>query len=76
MTPGTLCPTLFEQCVGSFTSQRVVNTEESQDWAYCFFVLIQEDKRVKSFADVITEAALPPQLFKDPECWSCQGSHP
>ena len=23
-----------------------------------------------TFADVITKAALSPQLFKDPECWS------
>ena len=25
------------------------------------------------FADVITKAALSPQLFKDPECWSGRG---
>ena len=31
-TPGTPC--LFEQCVGSFTSRRVVNNEELRDRAY------------------------------------------
>ena len=28
------------------------------------------------FADVISKAALSTQLFKDPECWSSQGSNP
>ena len=38
-----------------------------------FIVLIREDEKVKPFADVITKAALSPQLFKDPECWSGRG---
>ena len=33
-TLGTSSPTLLEQCVGSLTSRRVVNTEELQDGAY------------------------------------------
>ena len=33
-------------------------------------VLIREDLKVLPFADVISKAALSPQLFKDPECWS------
>ena len=28
------------------------------------------------FADVITKAALSPQLLKDPECWSGRGLNP
>ena len=32
--------------------------------------LIREDLKVLPFADIITKAALSPQLFKDPECWS------
>ena len=54
-TPGTTCPTLYEECV-----RRGLR----------FIVLIREDQKVKPFADVITKAALSPQLFKDPECWS------
>ena len=38
-----------------------------------FIVLIREDKKVEPFSDVITKAALYPQLFKDPECWSGRG---
>jgi len=38
--------------------------------AYGFIVLIREDWKVQPFADVFTKAALSPQLFKDPECWS------
>ena len=33
-TPETPCPTLFEQCVGSFTFLRIVNNEELRDEAY------------------------------------------
>ena len=33
-TSGTPCPTLFEQCLGSFTSRRVVNFEALRDGAY------------------------------------------
>ena len=35
-----------------------------------FLVLIQEVLKVQLFAGVITKAALSPQLFKDPKCWS------
>lgn len=30
---GIPCPPLFEQCIGSFTSRKAVNTEEFQDGA-------------------------------------------
>ena len=33
------CPALFEQCVGSLTSHRIVNNEELRDGAYGFIVL-------------------------------------
>ena len=42
-TPGTPCPTLLEQYVGSFTSRRIMNSEEMQDGAYGFIVLVRED---------------------------------
>jgi len=32
--PGTPCHTLFEQCVGSFTSCRIMNSEELREGAY------------------------------------------
>ena len=32
--PGTLCPTLFEQCVDSFTCHKVTKTEELRDGVY------------------------------------------
>ena len=31
--PGTPCPTLSEQCEGSFTSSRIMNSEELRDGA-------------------------------------------
>ena len=33
-TPGTHCPTLFELCVVSFTSRRIMNNEKLRDGAY------------------------------------------
>ena len=71
-TPGTTCPTLYEECVGSLTSHRFFITcvQGLVRRGLRFIVLIREDQKVKPFADVITKAALSPQLFKDPECWS------
>ena len=43
-TPGSPCPTLFEQCVGSFTSRRVVNTEELPNAAYSFSSLSEKTR--------------------------------
>ena len=44
MTPGTPCPTLFEQCVGSFTSGRIVNNEELRDGPYSSSSLCQKTR--------------------------------
>ena len=44
-TPGTLCPTLFEQCVGSLMSHiEFINMEERRDLR--FIVLIRDDLKV------------------------------
>ena len=77
MTLGTTCPTLFEQCVGSFTSCRNVSNEELRD-AACGLLYLSEKTRESSHLQiyVITKAALSTQLFKDPECWSSQGLNP
>ena len=40
-----------------------------------FTVLLWEKLKVYSFANVIAKAALSPQLFEDPECWSSQESN-
>ena len=45
-TPGTPSPTLFERCVGSFTSCRIVNNEELRDGAYRFIVLVREETTI------------------------------
>ena len=46
-TTGTLCHTLFKQCMGSFTFHIVVNKEELQDGPYSLsiIILIWEDLR-------------------------------
>ena len=72
-TPGTTCPTLYEECVGSLTSQRFITCGGACETGPTVIVLIREDQKVKLFAEVITKEALSPQLFKDPECWSCWG---
>jgi len=42
-TLGTLCPTLYDECVGSLTSPADHNSEDAGDGAYGKIVLIQED---------------------------------
>ena len=40
ITPGTTCPTLFDECVGSLTSP--VNTEDVGDRAYGLYPLSEK----------------------------------
>ena len=42
------------------------------DGAYGLSALSEKTRKSDRFADVFTKAALSPQLFKDPECWSGQ----
>ena len=67
-----LRPLLFSNSgVGSFTSHKNKSLKVLWDGIYGFSSL--SEKTRKSFADVITKAALSSQLFKDPECWSGRG---
>ena len=67
-----LRPLLFSNGdVGSFTSYKNKSLKVLWDGIYGFSSL--SEKTRKSFADVITKAALSSQLFKDPECWSGRG---
>ena len=76
-TPGTTCPTLYEECVGSLTSHRFITCAracETGPTVYRPYPRRLESQTVcRSSADVITKAALSPQLFKDPEGWSGLG---
>ena len=45
ITPGMPCPTLFEQCVGSFTSCRIVNNEELRDGVYGLLSLSENTRK-------------------------------
>ena len=73
-TQGTTCPTFYQECVGSLTFHRFfITCARACETGLRFIDLIREDQKVKLFADVITKAALSPQLFKDPECWSGRG---
>ena len=69
-TPGTSCPTLFRQVCGFFNVPQNFRVERIVRRDLRLIVLNGEDLKVEPFADVITKAALSPQLFKDPECWS------
>ena len=42
-TPGTPCPTVFKQCMGSFMSHRIVNNKELGEGSYSFFVLVRQN---------------------------------
>ena len=71
-TPGTTCPTLYEECVGSLTSHRFIACARACETGPT--VYRPYPRRLESqTADVIRKAALSPQLFKDAECWSGRG---
>ena len=72
-TPGTTCPTLYEECVGSLTSHRFITCVRACERGLRLIVLIREDQNVQPFANVVTKAALSSQLFKHSECWSVRG---
>ena len=44
-TPRTPCPTLFEQCVGSLTSRKIMNNEELRDGAYGLSFLSKKTRK-------------------------------
>ena len=69
-TPGTTCPTLYEE---EKSPTDLLPVQGLVRRGLQFLVLIREDQEVYPFADVITKAAISPQLFKDPECWSGRG---
>ena len=69
-TLGTTCPTFYEE---EKSPTDLLHVQGLVRRGLQFIVLIREDQKVKLFADVITKAALSPQLFKDPECWSSRG---
>ena len=72
-----LRPLLFSNSsVGSFTSHENQISESAVRRDLRFFVLIRKEQKVYPFADVTAKAALSPQLFKDPGCWSGRGLNP
>ena len=57
--------------------RKMVNHEVLRDGAYGLSSLSEKTiESNHSVADVITKAALSTRLFREPECWSGQGSNP
>ena len=75
-TPGTPCPTLYDECVASLTSPASHYSKDVGDGAYGLSSLSEKTRISNHFADVIAKAAYSPQLFEDPECWSSLGLEP
>ena len=68
-TPGTLCATLYDECVGSLTSPADHNSEDAGDGAYGLSFL-SERTRLSNHLQMslikIAKAAYSPQLFLRP----------
>ena len=62
-TPGTLYPTLCEECVGSLTSLANQYREETGDGAYGLRPYLRSLEYPTLFADVKAKAAHSPRLF-------------
>ena len=71
-TPGTSCPTLYDECVDSLTSPAGHNSEDAGDGTYGLSSLSEKTRISNHLPDLIAKAAYSPQLFEDPE-W---GSNP
>ena len=65
--------TLVKQCVGSFVSSTVVNTEELPDRSYGLSSLSEKTRESNHLHIIITKSVLSTQLFKDPECFGLAG---
>ena len=74
--PGTMCLTLYEECVGSLTSYRFITCARACETGPTVYRPYPRRLESLTFADVVTKTALCPQLVKDPECWSGQGFKP
>jgi len=62
-TPGTTCPTLYDECVGSLTSPASHYSEDAGDGAYSLLSLSEKTRISDHLADVIAKAAYFPQLL-------------
>ena len=69
--PGTPCPTLCDQCVGSLTTHRAMNIEVLWDGAYGLSSLSEKTRKSNHL-----QMSLSSQFFKDPECWSSRSLNP
>ena len=68
-----MCPTLYEECVGSFMSHRFITCARACETGHMVYRPYPRRLESLTFADIITKTALSPQLVKDPERWSSQG---
>ena len=72
-TPGTTCPTLYEECVGSLTSHRFITCARACETGPTVYRPYPRRLESQTVCRCYTKAALSPQLFKDPGCCSGQG---
>ena len=68
-TAGTTSPTLYEQCVDSLTSHKIYICKGCETGPTVFRSYPRRLERI-TVCRCLYKAALSPQLFKDPECWS------
>ena len=67
--PGTMYPTLNEQCAGSLTSNRIYVCKGCEVGPSVYRPYPRRLESLTVFR-CLTKAVLSPQLFKHPECWS------
>ena len=68
-TAGTTSPTLYERCVDSLTSHKIYICKGCETGPTVFRSYPRRLESITVYR-YLYKAALSPQLFKDPECWS------
>ena len=63
-------PYSLQEVYECFLCLLLTSSKKMQETSLQFIILIRGNLGISPFADVIAKAALSPQLFEDPTCWS------
>ena len=75
-TLGTLCPSLFEQCMGSVTSAELATMKSCETWPMVDCPYLRKLDSLTTCRCNYKGSTFCSVIYKDTECWSGQGLNP